>query len=82
MPQDSRDRKRVKPCPVEKCDNYTASKVAQDLSPVIDIEGEQFVLETPLPGSFKTSELGPAIGTPRDEQDRIGAALDRLFRAY
>lgn len=62
--------------------NYTGSKVAQDLSPIIDIEGEQFVLETPLLGAFRTSELGPAIGTLRDEQDRIGAALDRLFGAY
>ncbi|WP_321867866.1 CcdB family protein [Paraburkholderia tropica] len=62
--------------------NYTGSKVAQDLSPIIDIEGEPFVLETPLLGAFRTSELGPAIGTLKDEQDRIGGALDRLFGAY
>ncbi|WP_233859362.1 CcdB family protein [Paraburkholderia sp. HD33-4] len=62
--------------------NYTGSKVAQDLSPIIDIEGEQFVLETPLLGAIRTSELGSAIGTLRDEQNRIGAALDRLFGAY
>jgi toxin CcdB len=62
--------------------NYTASNVAQDLSPLIAIGAEQFVLETPLLGAIKTSDLGPAIGTLKDEQDRIGAALDRLFGAY
>lgn len=62
--------------------NYTASKVAQDLSPIIEIEGEPFVLETPLLGAFRTSDLGPAIGTLKDEQSRISAALDRLFGAY
>ncbi|TCK33569.1 toxin CcdB [Paraburkholderia sp. BL8N3] len=62
--------------------NYTPSKVAQDLSPLFDIEDEQFVLETPLLGAIKTSDLGPAVGTLRSEQDRIIAALDRLFGAY
>jgi toxin CcdB len=62
--------------------NYTASKVAQDLSPLIEIGGEQFVLETPLLGAFRTGDLGPAIGSLKDEQGRIGVALDRLFGAY
>jgi len=62
--------------------NYTASKVAQDLSPIIEIEGEPFVLETPLLGALRTSDLGSAIGTLKDEQSRISAALDRLFGAY
>ena len=62
--------------------NYTTSKVAQDLSPIIEIEGEPFVLETPLLGAVRTSDLGPAIGTLKGEQDRISAALDRLFGAY
>jgi toxin CcdB len=48
--------------------NYTASKVAQDLSPIIEIEGEQFVLETPLLGALRTGDLGPAIGTLKNEQ--------------
>jgi toxin CcdB len=52
-----------------------------DLSPIIDIEGEQFVLETPLLAAFRTSDLGPAIGMLKDEQSRIIAALDRLFGA-
>jgi toxin CcdB len=62
--------------------NYTPSKVAQDLSPLIDIGGEQFVLETPLLGALGTSDLGSPIGTLKNEQERIGAALDRLFGAY
>ncbi|RKU01811.1 hypothetical protein C7H84_19030 [Burkholderia sp. Nafp2/4-1b] len=62
--------------------NYTPSKVAQDLSPIIYIAGEPFVLETPLLGAFRTSELGRAIGTLKDERDRISAALERLFGAY
>ncbi|MCP3725132.1 CcdB family protein [Paraburkholderia sp. CNPSo 3272] len=60
--------------------NCTASKVAQDLSPINEIEGEPFVLETPLLGAVRTSDLGPAISTL--EQERISAALDRLFGAY
>ncbi|HKT98947.1 MAG TPA: CcdB family protein [Paraburkholderia sp.] len=62
--------------------NYTASKVAQDLSPIIVIDGEQFMLETPFLGAFPASQLGSAVGTLKGEQDRIGAALDRLFGAY
>ncbi|MGF6267029.1 toxin CcdB [Paraburkholderia youngii] len=62
--------------------NYTASKVAQDLSPIFEVEGEQFVLETPLLGAFRAGDLGPAIGTLKNEQERISAALDRLFGAF
>ncbi|MEM5312609.1 CcdB family protein [Paraburkholderia sp. JHI869] len=62
--------------------NYTASKVAQDLSPIFEIAGEPFVLETPLLGAVRTNDLGSAIGTLKGEQDRISAALDRLFGAY
>jgi toxin CcdB len=62
--------------------NYTAGKIAQDLSPIFEIEGEQFVLETPLLGAVRTSDLGSAIGTLRNEQGRISAALDRLLGAY
>ncbi len=62
--------------------NYTAGKIAQDLSPIIDIDGERFVLETPLLGAFKTGDLGPAVGTLKDQQARISDALDRLFGAY
>ena len=61
--------------------NCTASKVAQALAPLIDIVGELFVLETPLFGVFRTSDLGRAIGSLKDEQDRIGAALDRVLGA-
>ena len=60
---------------------YTPAKVAQDLSPLIEIDGEQFVLETPFLAAVRTSELGRAIGTLKAERDRIGAALDRLFGA-
>jgi len=62
--------------------NYTTSTVARDLSPLIDIAGEQFVLETPFLGAMRTNELGRAIGTLKAEQARIAAALDRLFGAY
>lgn len=61
---------------------YTPSKVAQDLSPLIEIDGEQFVMETPFLAAYRTAELGRAIGTLKTERDRIGAALDRLFGAF
>ncbi|MDN7671103.1 CcdB family protein [Burkholderia oklahomensis] len=62
--------------------NYTPGKVAQDLVPLIEIEGEKFVLETPFLGAMRTSDLGPAIGALKAERDRVTAALDRLFGAY
>jgi toxin CcdB len=62
--------------------NYTPSKVAQDLAPLIEIGGEKFLLETPFLGAIRTSELGVAIGSLKAEQGRIVAALDRLFGAY
>ncbi|WP_322059961.1 CcdB family protein [Paraburkholderia sp. J63] len=38
--------------------NYTTSKVAQDLSPIIEIEGEAFVLEMPLLGTVSVGRSG------------------------
>jgi hypothetical protein len=38
--------------------NYTAGKVAQDLSPIIVIDGEPFTLETPCPGAFPAGHPG------------------------
>jgi toxin CcdB len=62
--------------------NYTSSKVAQDLAPIIEIGGEKFILETPFLGAIRTSELGPPTGTLKSEQSRILSALYRLFGAY
>ena len=62
--------------------NYTPGTIAQDLSPLIEIRGEQFVLETAFLAAVPLTHLGRAIGTLKREQDRIGAALDRLFGAY
>ncbi|GAB7536992.1 CcdB family protein [Burkholderia sp. 22PA0099] len=62
--------------------SYTPAKVAQDLAPIIEIDGEKFILETPFLGAIRTSELGPSTGTLKSEQTRVLAALDRLFGAF
>lgn len=62
--------------------NYTPGKIAQDLAPIIEIGGEKFILETPFLGAMRTSELGPSTGTLKSEQNRVLAALDRLFGTY
>ncbi|WP_414445253.1 CcdB family protein [Burkholderia sp. 22PA0106] len=62
--------------------SYTPAKVAQDLAPILEIDGEKFILETPFLGAIRTSELGPSTGTLKSEQTRVLAALDRLFGAF
>lgn len=62
--------------------NYTLDAIAQDLSPVFDIQGEKFLLETPLLGAVRINVLGSSVGTLKAEHDRILSALDRLFGGY
>ncbi len=62
--------------------SYTPTTIARDLSPVFQIQGEEFLLETPLLGALRIALLGPAVGSLKSEQVRILSALDRLFGGY
>jgi toxin CcdB len=51
--------------------NYTVRKVAQDLSPINEIEGGQFVLETPLLAC--SGQLVPAPRLARSKLNKTGS---------
>ena len=68
--------------PLRLVDKFPAVPLPQDLVPVFHVEGEACFLDTPKLAAVPFKELGQTLGSLRDPQDRIVAALDRLFGAF
>jgi hypothetical protein len=55
-------------------------------SPIIEMEGEQFVLETPMLGAFRTGQPGPASARSKMTLHQLrslkGAATDDIRAQY
>ncbi|MFK7838505.1 MAG: CcdB family protein [Sulfitobacter sp.] len=52
------------------------------LHPMIDVEGERFVLATHLMGAVPLSLLLPPIGNLSDRADEFTRAINLLFQGY
>lgn len=58
----------------------TANKKAlQGATPVVVIDGEQYLLMTPQLAGVAARELGPLVASIADQRDIITAALDFVF---
>lgn len=55
---------------------------AKHLNPVIDLDGEQFVLIIQSMAAVRASALGPAVGDLSDHQDEITRAVDMVFQGF
>lgn len=57
-------------------------KPATYLNPCFDIEGEEYVMLTQFMASIPESELSSFVGTLKNQQQEIAAALDMLFVGF
>jgi toxin CcdB len=55
---------------------------ARHLNPIFHINGQTLALVTQYLGTARVSTLGPVVASLANEQDRISAALDRLFYGF
>lgn len=60
---------------------FSSIALPPDLLPIIPIDGEDYVLDTPQLGAIPIGELKTRIASARESQVTIQAALDRAFGA-
>lgn len=50
----------------------------RNLTPIVELEGQKFVMLVPQLAGIAASDLGPAIATVAQQRDEVVAALDFL----
>jgi toxin CcdB len=68
--------------PLIRAEAFPRGKLPGDFTPLFDIGGAMCLLHPAFIGSVLNKELGPTVGSLRDQRDRITAALDRLLGGY
>ena len=68
--------------PVRPLSEFSTLTLPPDLFPIIAINGEDHVLDTPQLGAIPLSELKVKVASARANQFEIQTALDRVFGAY
>lgn len=61
---------------------FSSVALPTDLFPIIPIDGEDYVLDTPQLGAIPLAELKTRVASARESQFVIQTALDRAFGAY
>ncbi len=68
--------------PLRSLDHFAKVKLPTRLTPVINIQGKNYLLETPKMGAVPQRILKSPVTSLAAEQDQITAALDFLFQGY
>ena len=68
--------------PLRSLDHFAKVQLPARLTPVLNIQGQDFLLETPKMGAVPLRVLKTPVGSLLAEQARITAALDFLFQGY
>ena len=68
--------------PLRSLAHFPKVKLPTRLTPVLTIEGQDFLLETPKMGAVPKRILKTPVTSLADEQAQITAALDFLFQGY
>lgn len=68
--------------PLRLVDSFPPVRLPPDLMPVFRIQDQACFLDTPKLAVVPQRELGKTLGSLRDQQDCIIAALDGLFGAF
>ncbi|MES2300076.1 MAG: CcdB family protein [Pseudomonadota bacterium] len=68
--------------PLRPLSAFPPLKLPPELFPIIAVNGEDHVMDTPQLGAIPLSELKIKIESARAHQFEIQRALDRLFGAY
>ncbi|MDO9143469.1 MULTISPECIES: CcdB family protein [Comamonadaceae] len=77
---DSLDSRMV--IPLRSLDHFAPVKLPTRLTPVFNILGKDYLLETPKMGAVPQRILKDCVVSLGDDQARITAALDFLFQGY
>ena len=68
--------------PLRTLEHFARVKLPTRLMPVLTVQGQQFLLETPKMGALPQRILKSPVTSLIDEQAQITAALDFLFQGY
>jgi len=68
--------------PLRPLAEFASVTLPADLFPVITVNGDGYVLDTPQLGAIPLGELKSRIASARAQQFEIQTALDRVFGAY
>lgn len=68
--------------PLRSMAHFAKVRLPTRLIPVLTIEGQEFLLETPKMGAVPQRILRSPVTSLTDEQAQITAALDFLFQGY
>ncbi|HBT33255.1 MAG TPA: plasmid maintenance protein CcdB [Pusillimonas sp.] len=68
--------------PLRRLSDFPNVKLSTHLTPVFEINGENYLLETPKMGAVPKRVLKRAVASLTHEQSKITAALDFLFHGY
>jgi toxin CcdB len=68
--------------PLIRAESFPAGKLPSDFTPLFEIGGVRCLMHPAFIGSVPMKELGPVVGSLREQRDRITAALDRLLGGY
>lgn len=68
--------------PLRSLKHFPEVKLSLRLTPLITVEGEDFLLETPKMGAIPLRVLKSPLTSLSQAQDQITAALDFLFNGY
>jgi len=68
--------------PLRKLQTFPKVKLSNRLTPVLTVQGEDLLLETPKMGAVPQRILKTPVASLTGEQAQITAALDFLFQGY
>lgn len=68
--------------PLRSLEHYAKVKLPTRLTPVLQVNGKDYLLETPKMGAVPQRILQTSLASLADDQDEITGALDFLFQGY
>ena len=68
--------------PLRSLEHFAKVNLPTRLTPVLSIQGKEFLLETPKMGAVPKRVLKSSVTSLATEQAQITAALDFLFQGY
>lgn len=68
--------------PMRSLEDFPKVRLPSRLTPVLRIEGKEYLLETPKMGAVPQRLLRSPVTSLATEQEHITAALDFLFQGY
>ena len=68
--------------PLRSLEHFAKVKLPTRLTPVLQVNGKEYLLETPKMGAVAKRTLRTSLTSLAHEQDRITGSLDFLFQGY